>query len=291
MEQAEFMHKLTILLSRLDFDTEAKCDVLSYIPAHYRFISQVSEEAYTKEFDEDPIRKRKPHTRLMILIYKMVALMNEYEKKGIPNDVLFDTLSDVTLRQRMYLKQYGKLGLSDEDIMWLKHIYRLNIFKLGSLQFEIAHMNYLKCNGLVYFDNISERLPEGVPILKVHIRKGIDLSTEAVDQSFKRAESFFIKHYFEHDFVAYTCESWLLYSGNQRMLPSSCHILEFARRFTLIGESNANDMTIKHIFGKKYKYKKAYPQETSLQKKALNNLSNLGVGCGVIWRKRTLEWI
>jgi hypothetical protein len=281
----EFMQKLTRLLSRLDFDIEAKHEALNYIPAHYRFISQVSEEAYTGDNDEDPIRKRKPHTRLMILIYKMAALLDAYEAKGFPDEVLLDTLSDVTLRQRMYLKQYGKLGLSDEDVMWLQHIYRLNIFKLGALQFEIAPMKYLTSKGLIYFDEFSKKLPEGAPVLNVHIRRGIDLSAEAVDQSFRRAERFFTKYYSEYDFVAYTCYSWLLYSGNQQLLPSSSRILAFAGRFDLIGESQANDMAIQYIYGKSYRAKKNYPRETSLQKNALKNMGNLGVGYGVIWKK------
>mgnify|MGYP007126827047 CR=1 FL=1 len=280
-----FIDKLAELLFRLDFDEEAKIDALKYISTHYCFISKASNKAYIRENDEYPIRKIKPHTRLMILIYKMVALRNTYYEKGLPEDVLFDTLSDVTLRQRMYLKQYGKLGLSDEDIMWLKHIYELNIFKLGSLQFEIGQMEYLTWKGLVYFDGISKKLHEGMPILNVHIRREVDLSKEAVDESFKRAEGFFTKYFPEHNFLAYTCNSWMLYSGNQRLLTSSSSILGFARRFELIGESNTNDMAIKYIFGKRYRKKKDYPQETSLQKNALNNLKHLGVGCGIIWRK------
>ena len=279
------MDKLTILLSRLDFDEEAKIDALKYISSHYRFISKASNEAYAGENDDDPIRKRKPHTRLMILIYKMVALRDTYDEKELPQDVLFDTLSDVTLRQRMYLKQYGKLGLSDEDVMWLKHIYQLSIFKLGSLQFEIAHVKYLTWKGLVYSKEISKKLPEGVPILNVHIRRGVDLSKDAVDQSFERAERFFQKYFPKHDFVAYTCNSWMLYPGNQEVLSINSHILSFSKRFEIIGESNINDMAIKYIFGKRYRKKEDYPQETSLQKNALKNLKNLGVGCGVIWRK------
>lgn len=288
MEQEEFIDKLTDLLSRLDFDREAKIDALKYIPAHYHFISKVSDEAYIGEDDECPIRKRKPHTRLMILIYKMVALKNAYEEKGLSDDVLFDTLSDVTIRQRMYLKQYGRLGLSDEDIMWLKRIYQLDIFKLGSLQFEIAHMEYLTWKGLVYFDGTSKKLPEGMPVLNVHIRRGVDFSKDAVDKSFERAEGFFTKYFPDHDFQAYTCSSWMLYSGNRAVLPPSSHILNFAGRFELIGESNRNDMPIKYIFAKRHRKAKDYPQETTLQKNALLNLKKLGVGCGVIWRKDTL---
>lgn len=285
MRKMEFMNKLNYLLCSLDFDNEAKIDALKYISNYYSFISKASNEVYIDDKDDYSLIKRRPHTRLMILIYKMVALNNTYCEKGLPEEVLFDTLSDVTLRQRMYLKQYGKLGLSDEDIMWLKHIYKLNIFKLGSLQFEIASMKCLTRKGLMYSDEILKKLPQGLPILNVHIRRGVDLSKDAVDESFKTAEIFFAKHFSEYKFLAYVCESWLLYPGNKALLSPPSHILDFARRFELISESNINHMAIKYIFGKRYREKKYYPQETSLQKNALKNLHSLGVGCGVIWKK------
>lgn len=288
MKKVEFIDKLSKLLLHLDFDQQEKVEAIKYISTNYSYISKVSDEAYLGDNEECSIRKRKGFTRLMILIYKMVELKNIYDEKRIPEEVFFYTLSDVTLRQRLYLKAHGRLGLNDEDIMWLKHIYELNIFKLGSLQFEISHMKYLNWKGLVYFNEASKKLPEGKSTLNVHIRRGVDLSRDEVDKSFEKAESFFTKHFPIHNFVAYTCNSWLLYSGNKNILPISSNILDFVRRFEIIGESNSRDMAIKYIFGKKYRQKKDYPQETSLQVNALKNFKSLGVGCGIIYRKTTI---
>ena len=47
-------------------------------------------------------------------------------------------------------------------------------------------------------------------------------------------------------------------------------------------------MAMKYIFGEKYIEKKDYPQETSLQVNALKDFKNLGVGCGIIYRKDTI---
>lgn len=286
MTKTEFIHKLNSILSQLDFDVEARNEALKYIPAHYSYISKVSNEAYTLDDDTDSIKKRKPYTRLMILIFKMVELSDTYKEKGLPEEVLLDTLSDVTLRQRLYKMMRGRLGLNDEDIIWLKRIYLLKIFKLGALQFEMTDMKYVKWKGIRYFDGVSELIPEGVPILNLHIRRGVDFSRDAVDNSFQRAESFFAKHFPEYDFVAYTCNSWMLYSGNKAFLPPSSNILDFANRFQLIGEATDKDMAIKYIYFKRYRYKKDYPQETSLQRKVLGSFSKLGAGCGIIWRKK-----
>ena len=173
MKRVEFIDKLSELLLHLDFDEQAKVQALKYISTNYSYISKVADEAYLGDNEEYSIKKTEHYTRLMILIYKMVKLKNIYDEKGLPEEVFYDTLSDVTLRQRLYLKEHGRLGLNDEDIMWLKHIYELNIFKLGSLQFEIAHMEYLTWKGLVYFNEASKKLPEGKPTLNVHIRGGL----------------------------------------------------------------------------------------------------------------------
>ncbi|AHM57893.1 carbohydrate ABC transporter substrate-bindin g protein, CUT1 family (plasmid) [Peptoclostridium acidaminophilum DSM 3953] len=288
MTKNEFMFKLNSILSQLDFDVEAKHDALKYIPAHYGYISKAAKEAYILDDDSDPIKKRKPHTKLMILIFKMVELSDTYKEKGLPENVILDTLSDVTLRQRLYKMMHGKLGLSDEDIMWLKRIYQLKIFKLGALQFEITDMKYVKWKGIKYIEGVSELIPEGVPTLNVHIRRGVDFSRDAVDSSFQRAESFFAEHFPGHDFVAYTCNSWMLYPGNEAFLAPTSNILDFAARFQLIGEATDKDMAIKYIYFKRYRYKKDYPQETSLQRKVLGSFNKLGAGCGIIWREKTL---
>ena len=274
-------------MKHLEFDDAAKLETLSYIDANYRFLARAWKMIYTNDDDADNeyILKRRPHTRLMILICKTVFLETIYKEKGLPREVMLDTLSDLTLRQRLYRNRNGKLGLNEEDVLWLKHIYRLNIFKLGSLQFEKAKMKYLPWKGLVYREDVAQIVPEGVPILDVHIRRGVDFSPESVDRSFAWAEQFFTKHFPEHHFKAYTCNSWMLYSGNSKILPPSSNILNFANRFMLIAKSKDKSMAVTFIYGKRFRAKRDYPQTTRLQKCALQNMGNLGVGCGLIWRE------
>ena len=171
------------------------------------------------------------------------------------------------------------------DVLWLKHIYHLKIFKLGSLQFKMAKMESLAWKGLGYREDCAQIISEGTPILNVHIRKGVDFSPKSVDISFARAEHFFPRHFPGHHFKAYICNSWLLYSGNSKFLPPSSNIMNFASRFLLIAESNDKSMALTFIYGKRFRAKRAYPQTTSLQKSALRNMGNLGIGCGLIWRK------
>lgn len=276
MIKKQFIEKLSNILSKLDFEEGIKKEAIDYIYNNYDEVSLKAKEAYEEDWDS--------YLRLMILIYKLVDLEKLYKLKYLPESVLLDTLSDLTLRQRLYFDNHNSLGLTEEDISWLKHIYYLNIFKLGSLQYEFGKMTYEECKENKDLSHIEEKVPKGSCILKVHIRRGVNLSQEAVDESFKLATKFFKTHYPNYNYLAYTCYSWMLYSKNHLLLDSSSNILAFSNRFELICETKRTDMSIKYIFGREYKDISNYPKETSLQRKALDNLENLGVGLGIIYK-------
>ncbi len=282
MNKEYFMRKLKCLLTKLDFDDDVKVEALNYISNEYTIISKMAEKAM-EDWENYLINLKNPYTGFMILIYKIVDLDVMYKEKELPEDVFLDTLSDLILRQKMYFKQYNQLGLSEEDMCWLKHIYYLNIFKLGALQYEIANMSYLECPDDIGLDETKKRLPEGSPIFKIHIRRNVDLSEEEVDKSFDLSKQFFKTYYPEYEYLAYTCNSWMLYSKNSLLLSPQSNILNFSNRFELICETQRKDMAIKYIFGRDYENIEDYPQETSLQRNALKHLDILGVGYGVIY--------
>lgn len=283
MNRQKFIEKLTYLIEKLNFNEKVKCEVLKYIDNNYDFISSASKKAYTGENDDYLTNMKDPYISLMILIYKIVDLELLYKEKKLPINILIDTLSDLTLRQGLYFKYYNKLGLSEEDVGWLKHIFYLNIFKLGTLQYEIGNMSYQECHLDVNLDFVKQKLPKGSSILKIHIRRNVDLCQEEIDKSLSFSKKFFKSYYPEYKYKAYTCHSWMLYSKNSLLLPSTSNILKFASRFEMICETQRSDMSIKYIFGREYENIKDYPQDTSLQRKALNNLDMLGVGYGVIY--------
>jgi len=117
----------------------------------------------------------------------------------------------------------------------------------------------------------------------------VDFSRKQVDKSFIIAEDFFTKFFPEHDFVAYTCNSWMLSQKNNKLLPANSNILDFAKRFNIIGYTDNNEFTLEYIFGKRYRSKSEYPQNTKLQINALKNINKLGAGFGFIYRKRKIQ--
>ena len=148
MDKKCFSERLELLLKEVDFKPAVKTEALDYICKNYKYISQTYKAK----------SKVGPYDELMILIYRMVDLDKIYSEKALPKSVMVDTLSDLTLRQGMYFDKYKKLGLTEEDKSWLEHIYDLEIFKLGSLQYELAQMTYID-----YPDPIkSEKIPDAV---------------------------------------------------------------------------------------------------------------------------------
>lgn len=285
MDKQHFMKKLTFLLEKLDFNENVKAKALYYICDNYSDICKQTEGVHKREWYDYLINKKDPYTSLMILIYKIVELNIKYTEKGLPINVLIDTLSDLTLRQRMYFEQNNKLGLSEEDLLWLKHIYCLNIFKLGSLQYELGNMNYSEFAQDKRLSKVANNVPNGSNILKIHIRRGVDLSPKSVDLSFEISKNFFKTYYKDYKYKAYTCSSWMLYSKNNKIFSPNSNILNFCNRFELFYELPDKEMAIKYIFGEGHKNVIDYPQRTSLQKNALKDLNNLGIGYGVIYIK------
>ncbi len=282
MKKDIFIEKLISILWELDFSQDVKNEAVDYIFKNYSSIKEQSQLLKEENWNEY-LLNLEPEVCLMILIYKIVHLEELYEEKGIPKTVMIDTLSDLTLRQNIYMNEHKRLGLNEEDTGWLKHIYSLNIFKLDSLQYELGKMSYNECGSLNIID-ITQRVPEGSDILKVHIRRGVDLSRKAVDESFEFSKRFFKTYFPNYDYLGYTCSSWMLYSKNYMILPSTSNILDFANRFRFICESARIDQHMKYIFGRVYENLDDCPKDTSLQRSICENLENLGVGFGIIYK-------
>ena len=96
------------------------------------------------------------------------------------------------------------------------------------------------------------------------------------------AKDFFTQIYPETRFKAMVCYSWLLHSGLKGLIPPGSRILHFAENFEIISESGDRKQAVERIFGRRYRRKADYPQQTRLQREALRHLSKLGYALGII---------
>jgi hypothetical protein len=271
----------------LNFEDELKTKVNGYYKNHKEEIDKLSLEAYNGNVPNFQICSRKPFRRLVILIRVVTDLYQEFIDRNIPREIYLNTISDIKLRQNIYIEKTGNYGLSKEDVIWFRHLVAFKIFKIGSLQYQIFNMIYLDHTiidgGYMKFSNkVKSDIPSGAEVLNVHIPAKADLSNEAVKYSIKKAKEFFNLYFPEFKPKAFICYAWLLYSGNKHVLDESSNIIKFAENFTIISEVNDNSSAIDYIFGKKYKSKSDYPQKTNLQRRALLNLDCLGYSCGII---------
>ena len=168
----------------------------------------------------------------------------EYEKRGIAESVFVNTFSDISRWVKVYARHHdGEAGL--DNVRWMRHHLTLSLFAIGSLQYQIV------------------RSPDDVFSVNLHIPEGTDLSPQSVDSSFVEAMRFF-----SVTEMNVMCRSWLLSENLSSLLDEKSNIKAFAGRFERLGDDLESRQAEERIFGCVLDDKEAYPQRTSLQKKA-----------------------
>lgn len=274
------------LTTKLQFSPATTEQLLSYLKLHEPYIARKANVAYHGEVPTFEICKYSPFLRLAVLCYSLPIIYGRYHSLDIPDAVIIDTLKDITLRATLYEETHHKPGVSKKDVIWFRHLINTVMFKLGSLQFQLFHMIYLDEEelGFPYMTFSKQQkldLPSQAPVLNVHIQYKANLDPIAIEASFSQAKRFFQTYLPHHQPKAYLCYSWLLYPGNQTLLPEHSHILSFAKQFDVIASINRYDEAVTRIYGKHYRKLSQYPTNTTLQKNALHHFSSLGEACGV----------
>lgn len=245
-------------------------------------VEVLADKAYQGEDFQFFLCDQVPAVRLAVITCLLVEKYEEYRARGISDSIIFDTFQDVTLRAEIYFQKTGRAGLEKDDVIWFRHIMNVEIFKIGSLQFQPFQMVYLDDDYfyMIYSTNAQELLPCGCPVLNCHVQRGADLHIEAVEDSFQRAKKFFAQIDPETEYKAFLCYSWLLYPPMIKALSPSSHIRQFAEKFQIIGTSRNSDQAMENLFSGKEK--RLTPDSTSLQRMALKQEERFGFGCGVI---------
>lgn len=222
------------------------------------------------------LKKENHIIRLAVILLCAVKLREKYRERGIPDSIFLDTMSDI----KIWCENNGNKGIKNYG--WLKNHLRLELFRLGRLQFQLY-----ECNNRTL---LYSKLPfsYGEKLIYVHIPQGEKLDTERCKDSFRMAELFFKKHFPRYDYKWYFCESWLLYEGNKDFMAEDSNILAFASLFEHRYSMKIDAQAIERIFGKRRLFRRNYPENTSLQKRAKKYMlsgNRMGVGIGVIERK------
>ena len=238
-------------------------------------VTSLADECLQKGFTA--LKKKNDVLRLAVILECAKRAVADYEKKGIPLEIFYHTMSDIRIwcdnNEGRGLKNYG----------WLKNHVNCELFRLGRLQFQIY-----ECRNRTLLYN---KLPFacGEKLIYVHIPQGEKLSEEECRKSFLMAEEFFSKFFPDYDYRYYFCESWLLYEGNKDFMKPDSNIVRFMNMFNHAYSVKIDSQAVSRIFGKRRLLKKNYPETTSLQKSAkayMQKGGKLGVGIGYIDKSR-----
>jgi hypothetical protein len=116
----------------------------------------------------------------------------------------------------------------------------------------------------------QEVLAPNDPALHVHIPDGDPLAPGLCKRSFELAMEFFPRHFPERPFVCFCCESWVLDSQLQELLPPTSNLVRFQKEMYLLPCHTEGLFTV--IFHGVPEDPRKAPQDTTLQRALLDRL-------------------
>lgn len=265
------------LLAALRFSPAAKQAIRKQISSDR--IRRIAQTAYAGAVPDFPLTKQPAEIRLITVVYLLQQKYNAYHEKGVPDAIIFDTFRDVTLRADLHYQKYCKIGIADEDVIWFRHIMNVNLFKIGTLQYQPFEMIYLDEETIgepymVFPEQYKRLLPPGTPVINCHIQNGADLRYDAVEASLNAAKEYFPLWFPQVHFKAFLCYSWLLYPPMLNSLPPASNIRKFGQRFTILGTCSDAEQAMENI---------RPDAQTQLTRLAKENKALFGFACGVIY--------
>lgn len=211
---------------------------------------------------------------LMFCLLLCEKLEKLYKKHNLPHKLFIETMSDLRYKAvecKLVKKKWGTFVT-----LWYRSFFRLKLFSLGRLQFEIYSYVF-------DYPDKNPALKKGLPCLNVHIpRNGEPLDINEAKKSIARAKKFF-KPYFK-DYILFNCDSWLLYKKTLEFVKKDSNIYRFSQLFHLIGTIKVahQEDEMWRLFDMDTKDLSKVKADTTLRKKYLKYLKAGGkIGLGV----------
>lgn len=234
----------------------------------------------------DEVANRKKHPDRYLFALAVVMALSEdtlerYRKKGIPDDIFYATMQDITIWSDVCLWKNQLPGLDNID--WLKNHLVPNLYRIGRLQYQFSEVRFPLYT--LYKQRKNAPVHRKEPCVYIHIPAGEPLDDQACSDSIDQAKTFFETYFPDYLYQYYICESWLLDPQNHNILPRQSNILNFAARFQIISNCRDSSQAIERIFGVKCDDINDYPERTTLQKNAktyMKNKGKLGIAFGVL---------
>lgn len=193
-------------------------------------------------------------------------------ERHIPAEISWATLADLgrnLVRDRLLL---GDGGLRTSG--WLTLHFRGALYQLGRLQFNRM---------TVHAGHVADAFREGEPAVGIHIPESGPLTPDACDEALAQAATFFARYFPETPTHLAICTSWLLDPQLADYLAPESNIIQFQRRFTLVGEGHDGDANVlRFVFHRIAPDIDDLPQRTTLERAIVSHLR-----AGKHWQDRT----
>ena len=194
-------------------DLKAACDSL-LCPNSRKYLPRLQAIA-----DKTGIHR---YTVDMVVLLKAAERMPEqYAARGLPEDVLWDSMEDLKFKLIECWDCYGIWGTFVTE--WFPRFFICDRFKLGRLEFEPSY----------YYQTADYKgiIKDGDPAVGIHIPSGEPLKREAVLDALHRAYEFYSDRRVGN-VMAFVCHSWLLYPPlYEEVFPKGGNLQQFYELF------------------------------------------------------------
>lgn len=238
----------------------------------------------TAEYNKSP-REFAP----VLLAAALVLAENVYSKyksRGIPDEIYYDTMSDITVWVNTLKREENIDGL--KNIGWLYNHFKFELFKIGRMQYQFFRTNYV-ISGVPLLNLHQMTVKNHRRVLNIHIPEGEPLNIDKCLNSLNSANEFFKKYFPEYKFHGFVCDSWLLDPNNALFMDKNRNIVKFSELFDTVVRTKRNSFEIvKRLWGKDIKSADeitAFAETTDLQrrtKKYILDGGKTGNGYGTI---------
>ena len=260
--------KVSVLLKTADF--YRKSDTLRRFIWLWHYVLFTAKERFDDWPAPESLGEFGDLTHALVLIGALPALKEQYHALGIGNEVMADTLSDLTVNMNEYHVRFGRPGIGAFRIGWLLNHFTGKLFRLGRLQFMLAPFNPVRP------EDMALPISPGDEILEVHIAKGSPLHYEACQASYGFSADFYARHFPAAKIKAFTCCSWLLSPDIDVLLPPNSNIIRFKKDFTVYDVSDSDGDVLDYVYERRYDKMEDLPEDTSLRRALKKSLLSGG---------------
>ncbi len=215
---------------------------------------------------------------LLFWIHCIPLMLNDYENQGIPEEVLYETMADISCKIRECRELYGVTGTYED---WYFLFTDIKLFGLGRLQYEIAEF---ECEN---YKKGSFELKKGDRVYSCHIPSMGKLTKELYMESFHRAYEFFKKE-LSSSIIPIVLHSYLLWPPYiEKVFSETSNIAQFVKEFEILySREEASFGDCWRIFGREFDgTTEKLSQDNSLQRsfvKYINEGGDFGHGYGIL---------